>query len=219
MKFDEMPPEAATSALPQRSDRRALPPPPPPPPRRPPPPPHRATNDRPGEGRSASAPERQEEAAAGDTGRGEARLREASPKVVTGHSHLPPPYALLQATSGPQVSAPPSVRTRLGSFESLHPRFDFALRLFANSVNLVRGLGWVGFVFGCSSTRCGRGLRRARGPSGATAVAFLLSLRPHICALLTPPMVVQARGAALLRRSARRRRREPLLGTRCAAWR
>jgi hypothetical protein len=113
MKLDEMPPEAATSALPQRSDRRALPPPPPPPPRRPPPPPSLAFNGRPGEERSSSAPKRQEEADAADTGRGVARPREALPRVLTGHNRLSPSYASLQAITGPQVGTPPSVRAHL----------------------------------------------------------------------------------------------------------
>jgi hypothetical protein len=112
MKLDEMPPEAATSALPQRSDRRALPPPPPPPPRCPPPP-SRAFNGRPGEERSSSAPKRQEEADAADTGRGVARPREALPRVLTGHNRLSPSYASLQAITGPKVGTPPSVRAHL----------------------------------------------------------------------------------------------------------
>jgi hypothetical protein len=113
MKLDEMPPEAKTSAGHKRSDRRALPPQPPPPPRRPPPPPYRAFNGRPGEERSTSAPERQEEAAAADTGRGVARPRDASPKLDTSHSRLPSSHASLQVITGPQVGTPLSVRAHL----------------------------------------------------------------------------------------------------------
>jgi hypothetical protein len=128
MKLDEMPPEAATSAGHQRSDRRALPPPSPPPPSRPPPPPpSRAFNGRPGEERRSSAPERQEEADTADTGRGVARPREALPRVPTGHNLLSPSYASLQAITGPQVGTPPSVRAHLARITASPLRFRAAI--------------------------------------------------------------------------------------------